>query len=165
MLKLRLSIPLIALTVLACNSGVEEPKGALGKNPDFPTLSVCELLPGDTLATVLGGRLDDARAVASGPETARSCRYTILPADSAIHTPSVFVVHLQSAVNFDTLRTLQADPISPVVGLGDEAYRTYHPNTARYDFYIVKRERYMLEVTGDDTTSMRRIVELALSIL
>lgn len=156
----------MALLALGCQSGDSEvPHGLLGKNPDFANLNVCDLLPGDSVAEVVGGRLSDVRSFDSGAGAAKRCRYTILPADSASYTPSVFVVHLQSAADFDTLKTLQEDPIEPVHGLGDDAFITYHSDTARYDLYFVKRNRYMIEITGDDTGAIRKIAELALARL
>lgn len=152
-----------ALLALGCQSSEsEKPEGALGKNPNFATLNVCDLLPGDSLAAAVGGRISDVRAFDSGANAAKRCRYTVLPADSN-HKPSVFVVHLQSAADFDTLKTLQEDPIEPVLGLGDDAFITYHSDTARYDLYMVKRERYLIEITGDDPYAIRKIAELALA--
>lgn len=155
-----------ALLALGCQtSEPEKPQGLLGKNPDFAALNVCELLPGDSIAAAVGGRISDVRAFDSGASAAKRCRYTVFPADSSSHTPSVFVVHLQSAADFDTLKILQEDPIEPLHGLGDDAFITYHSNTARYDLYVVKRERYLIEITGDDPAAIHKIAELALARL
>ncbi len=157
---------MMAQLALGCQSGdSQKPQGLLGKNPDFANLNVCELLPGDSVAVAVGGRLSDVRPFDSGAGAAQRCRYTVLPADSASSKPSVFVVHLQRAADFDTLKTLQEDPIEPVPGLGDDAFITYHSDTARYDLYFVKRNHYMIEITGDDTGSLRKIAELALARL
>ncbi len=154
----------LAMITFGCQSSEsEKPQGVLGKNPNFAELNVCDLLPGNSVAVVVGGRISDVRAFDSGANAAKRCRYTILPADSANHKPSVFVVHLQSAADFDTLKTLQEDLIEPVLGLGDDAFITYHADTARYDLYMVKRERYLIEITGDDPDSIRKIAELVLA--
>jgi len=147
------------------STGSEKQTGALGKNPDFGTLNVCDVLPGDSLAIALGGRLSDVRPLDSGAGEAKRCRYTMLPADTTSGKPSVFVVYLQRPADFDTLKTLQEDPIDSVYGLGDDAFISYHSDTARHDLYVLKRERYMIEITGDDRESIRKIAEYALGRL
>jgi hypothetical protein len=117
----------------------------------------CAPLPGDLVATTLGGQLAEARPFDGG--TFRRCTYSL----TAGPARRVFVVYFNPVEDYEGLKDAHDGPVDAEPGLGDEAYRFRDPDTRRFWITTVKRPRITLQVTGDSLADVRKLAALALS--
>lgn len=127
---------------------------ALAAGPEAP--DVCALVPGADVAARVGATLVAARSVKAEPTRSR-CVYRVRK-DGA---ERAFVVWWMPADEFDGLRAVTDDAKS-ARGVGDAAYTKYDRDTRRHGIVAVRRNRALVEVTGEDPAEIREIALLAL---
>lgn len=130
---------------------------------DSNSLDACKAVPGDSVASALGGKLAEARSVKGGDSLAAKCVYTIVPSGPGNSAHKIYILWLMPAQDFDSMKKLQEGPVKKVDKLGDDAFITFHPETKRHDLMTVKRGKIAIEVTGEDVDSIRKIAQQALS--
>jgi hypothetical protein len=140
----------IGLVVATSATAVDLPK-------DVTTADVCAVISGAEVARALGGTLTEALLVRPGGDHAR-CRYTV---NTEAGEPAVVIVWLHAAGDFDDLRAVFEDPVTPVEGLGDAAFVAVDPESARHDLFVLLRGVATVEVTGPSAAGVRAVAEVA----
>lgn len=124
---------------------------AHGRGPD---LHLCQIVPGETVAEAVHGRIMETKA-AEG-----RCIYTVaLPEGSG---SSVFVVYQHEAGEYEDLRAAMEGEVTPVDGLGDDAALSFDQDANRYWLLVVRRKLVTLQVSGADKDLVRQVAEAAL---
>jgi hypothetical protein len=126
-------------------------------------LDACKTVPGDAVASALGGKLAEIRGVKGGNSPSSKCVYTIVSGGPENPARRIYVLWLMPPQDFDSMKKLQEDPVKKFDKLGDDAFITFHPENQRYDLMTVKRGKIAIEVTGEDVDSIRKVAQQALS--
>ena len=143
-----------SVAVAASAMAVDLPK-------DVTTADVCAVVPGAEVAKALGGTLAEALLVRPGGDHAR-CRYTV---KTEAGGPAVVIVWLHAADDYDILHPLVESPTSPAAGLGDAAFVTVDPDTARHRAFVLVRGVATVEVTGPSAAGVRAVAATAVRLL
>ncbi len=122
---------------------------------DVTTADVCAVIPGAEVAKALGGTLSEALLVRPGGDHAR-CRYAV-ETEAEAGGPTVVLVWLHAAGDFDDLRAAFEDPVTPVEGLGDAAFVAVDPGSARHDLFVLLRGVAAVEVTAPTAAGVRAV--------
>lgn len=145
------------MLMLVANVAVATSAMAVELPKDVTTADVCAVVPGAEVAKALGGTLTEALLVRPGGDHAR-CRYTV---ETEAGGPAVVIVWLHAAGDFDDLRAVFEDPVTPVEGLGDAAFVAVDPESARHDLFVLLRGVAAVEVTGPTATGVRAVAAVA----
>ena len=70
---------------------------------------------------------------------------------------------MNPADDFDGLRKAAEPPVTPLSGIGDQAYWTLDKETKRHWLTAVKRGTVTIQVSGEKLDSLQSIARLALS--
>lgn len=125
----------------------------------FP-VQVCELLPGEILASELGAMLVEARFFPLPDSEASRCVYTVA---SPRGEQTAFVVWVMPEAEYDGLRDAADQPVEEVRDVGEKAFQFVDPDSSRINLIAVSRGRFVVQVTGDDAGQVRQVAALALS--
>lgn len=134
--------------------GVALAAGVAAAGPEAP--DVCALVPGADVAARIGATLVAERTVKSEPTRSR-CVYRVRKNGAE----RAFVVWWMPAGEFEGLRAATDDAKSSD-GIGDAAYTKFDRDTRRHGIVAVRRNRALVEVTGEEPTEVREIALLAL---
>ncbi len=126
---------------------------------DLAALDVCALVPGDAVATALGGTLEGATgSTYSGSGLATDCAYTVRVGRRTM----VALVFFYPPQHFAAMRQGEA-VLEPVTGVGDEAY--WSMIGSMHQLTVLKRGDVTLDARAATQRDARRLAELALSRL
>lgn len=128
---------------------------------DYTTLNVCQLVPGDHVARVLGGRLSEQRPFYD--KTFSRCTYLIVPPGSS--KPLGYVVLISPAADFLELKQVIEEPLTSVSGLGDDAYAFRDAGDGRFKINVLKRDDLMFQATGESAATARQVANAVVSVL
>ena len=155
-----LLVPLVAASLAAANPATGNPAGPQARR-DYATLDVCRLVPGDSIAQAVGGKLVEARPFAS--RTSSRCTYFVaLPVGSQ---RAAYVVWIQPPEDFEGLKQYIEEPLTVVPGLGDGAYLFRDKGDGRFKLHVMKRGDLMFEATADTAEGARRVADAVVSRL
>jgi hypothetical protein len=150
----------LALLVAFATGGAA---GQGGKPPappaSFESVNVCERLPSEAVAGAVGGRALDAKPVNIKGFAPARCVYGI----EIDKKRQAFVVWMNPADDFDGLRKAAEPPVTPLSGIGDQAYWTLDKETKRHWLTAVARGKVTIQVSGEKLDSLQSIARLALS--
>lgn len=127
---------------------------ARAAGPEAP--DVCALVPGAEVAARIGATLVSERLVKPDRASSR-CVYRVRRNGAE----RAFVVWWMPAGDFEALRAA-TDDANAARGIGDAAYTKYDRDTRRHGIVAVRRDRALVEVTGEDPAEVREIALLAL---
>jgi hypothetical protein len=128
---------------------------------DYTTLNVCQLVPGESVARALGGKLSDQRPFYD--KTFSRCTYLIVPPGSS--KPLGYVVWVQPAADFQDLKQVIDEPLTSVSGLGDDAYMFRDAGDGRFKINVLKRGDLMFQATGESAATARQVADAVASVL
>jgi hypothetical protein len=128
---------------------------------DYTTLNVCQLVPGETIARALGGKLSDQRP--ANDKTFSRCTYLIVPPGSS--KPAGYVVWVQPATDFQELKKVIDEPLTSVTGLGDDAYMFRDSGDGRFKINVLKRGDLMFQASGETAAAARQVADAVVSVL
>jgi hypothetical protein len=128
---------------------------------DYTKLNVCQLVPGETIARAAGAKLVEARPFFD--KSFSRCTYIVVPSGSDKQTG--YVVWIQPAADFQDLKQYIEEPITPIAGLGDEAYTFRDKGDGRYKINVLKRGDLMIQATGGTAESARKVADAAVAVL
>lgn len=126
---------------------------------DLAALDVCALVPGDAVATALGGTLERATgSTHSGSGLATDCAYTVRVGRRTV----VALVFFYPPQHFVAMRQGEV-LLEPVAGVGDEAY--WSMAGSMHQLTVLKRGDVTLDARAATQRDARRLAEVALSRL
>jgi hypothetical protein len=124
-----------------------------GPARDFAKLDVCQLVPGESIAKALGGKLVESRPFAD--KSFSRCTYFIVPAGTDKRLG--YAVWLHPAGDFEELRQYIEEPTTPVAGLGDGAYQFQDKGDGRFKINVLKRGDVMFQATAESAEAARKV--------
>jgi hypothetical protein len=125
---------------------------------DLATTDVCALIPGQTVAELLGGTLARQPSGAAYGDVSTDCSYAV----DVDGLPKVVLVFLYPPDHFEMYREMEENP-QPVEGLGDRAYATV--SAEMHELHVLEEGNVTIDVRAESPDDARRLAELVLSRL
>jgi len=130
---------------------------------DPTRVDVCQRVPGEDVAAVLGMSLKSTRSMTT--DSSARCVY-LLTQPGKVHASAPGVVlWLYKAEDYDALARYTEGKIEPVPGLGDAAMRFQDPGDDLFKLRVVKRGQFAIEAVAADPDSARKLADLAFARL
>jgi hypothetical protein len=150
-----------AVALAAAATGVSWAQG--GRS--LQALDVCKVVPGESIAVAVGGKLGEARPFISAESELTRCTYLVdVPAPEKV-ARKAFVIWLYPPADFVELRGTTEGRITDIRGLGDEAYGFQDPGDGRSKVRVLRRGDVTIEATADTQDAARKIAGVALASL
>jgi hypothetical protein len=136
--------------------------GAGAQPANLRTLDVCTLVPGATVAGVVGGRLVGTLPFRADDGTVNRCRYTVAPAGAEGDARDVYTVWVLHPDDFTGLKDGEEKPVTDVPGLSDGAFMGFHKEEGRHWLTVLVLRRATFQVTGESADAVRKIANVIL---
>ena len=159
-----MTAPLLILAAAALTAASHQPHGDRATpqaRRDYAALNVCEIVPGEAIARALGGTFAEARPF--GDKSFSRCTYFVVPSGGGQRKG--YVVYIQPAEDFESLKRYIEDPITPIDGLGDGAYMFHDTGDGRFKIHVLKRGDVTIEASGDSEASARQVAGAVVAVL
>jgi hypothetical protein len=153
--------PLVVPAFLAASSRASGRSAGSQPRRDYSTLNVCQIVPGESIARALNGRLAEARAFSE--KTFSRCTYFVFPPGTEQRLG--YVVWMQPPEDFEELKKHVGEPLTALTGLGDGAYMFRDTGDGRFKINVLKRNDVMFQATGDSAASARKVADAVATTL
>jgi hypothetical protein len=150
-------LPIAAAALLASPSTAVHAQG----RRDYTKYNVCDAVPGDAIARALGAKLVSTRPTFD--KNWSRCAYFVSPAGS--DQQRGYVVWLSPVDDFESIKPIIEEKISPVAGIGDGAFIFQDKGDGRFKMYVLLRGDQTIEVTAETAESARKVAEAVLAVL
>ncbi len=151
----------LALTVAASAAG---PSWAQTRR-DLKTMDVCQVVPGDAVASAVGGKLAEARPFTPKPPTFTRCTYLVDVPGGAQTTRKGYALWFYAPSDFEELRKYTEGKVTDIPGLGDGAYIFQDPGDRRFKIRVLRRGDGTIEATADTADAARQVAGIAVAWL
>jgi hypothetical protein len=126
---------------------------------DVSSYIACEIVTAQDVADLVGGPIYRELEQQPGP----GCIYEVQAGPDGY---AQFIVYIQPTALIEVMiETLPEELGQPVAGLGDAAYLDYDEAAETYDLSVLVRNRFGLEIIGENEEWVRGIGELFVSRL
>ena len=148
----------VSLAVSAGTAAAQTPR-------DLKTMNVCQVVPGDAVATAVGGKLAETRPFTPKPPTFTRCTYFVDVPGTARSNRKGYTLWLYPPADFEELRKYTDGKITEVPGLADGACEFHDPGDGRFKIPVLKRGDVGVEATADTADAARKVAGVAVAWL
>jgi hypothetical protein len=132
---------------------------------DLKTVNVCKAVPGDAIATAVGGRLAEVRPFTPKDPTFTRCTYFVDVPGTGQATREAYSLWFYPPADFEDLRKYTNEKITEVSGLADGAYEFRDSGDGRFKIRVLKRGDVSFEATAGTADAARKVAGVAVAWL
>lgn len=132
---------------------------------DLKTIDVCRVVPGETVAAAVGGKLAEVRPFNPNDGSMARCTYLVDLPGPEKPVRKGYAIWLFPPGDFVELRGFTESKMTDVSGLGDGAYIFQDSGDGRFKIRFLRKGDVTIEATGDTADAARKVAGVAAASL